>query len=231
MGSNSAGILGRTKQCLDRQGVRATVLKAVCLVVDYVFDLRRGTDTCTWVPLGGLTIQGANKDRGTEYQPTRVMPLRKLFRTLRPMIPPDSVLVDLGCGKGRVLLVASELGFKKVRGVEFAHELIEIARKNCSAQRAATKLDTEYEIVESDVVQYAIREDENIFFMANPFDEMVMRQVLRNITASVQASHRQVFIIYNNPVCSRTIEQDRDYAKLQEYRYCGHRFAVYSNRL
>ncbi len=115
---------------LRQQGLVGTMLKVVGIGVERWFDVRYGTDTCTRSQLDDLTIDSANKDKGMRYEPTRVMPLIRLFPALRKMMPANSVLVDLGCGKGRVLLLASHWGFREVRGVEFAQELCEIAKKN-----------------------------------------------------------------------------------------------------
>jgi SAM-dependent methyltransferase len=42
----------------------------------------------------------------------------------------DFEFVDYGSGKGRVLMLAAEQGFRKATGIEFAGELVEVARKN-----------------------------------------------------------------------------------------------------
>jgi predicted RNA methylase len=133
--------------------------------MDYLYDLNYGTDTITQRELDYLTIESENKERGVRYQPTRVMLLRKLFEKIRPIIPADPVLVDFGCGKGRVLLVASEFGFKEARGIEFSPELCKIARDNCAIYRKRTGTSTDFQIIEADVTNYRINSNENIFFM------------------------------------------------------------------
>ena len=44
----------------------------------------------------------------------------------------DYALVDIGCGKGRVLMMAAEYPFRKVVGVELDPGLAEVARRNLS---------------------------------------------------------------------------------------------------
>jgi len=208
----------------------ATATKLWVLMADHLYDLRHGIDTCKGSPLEGLTIGGENKERGTRYQPTRVVPLRKLFRLVEPLVPSNSVLVDLGCGKGRVLLVASEFGFKEVRGVEFAHELCEIAKKNCAVFKARKHFKPDWRIIEADVTQYTIEPDETVFFMFNPFDEIILQKVLDNIATSLQMRPRKILIIYYNPRAAETIERRADFTRLQEYNFWGYNFKVYSNR-
>ncbi len=208
----------------------ATATKLWVLMADHLYDLRYGIDTCKSSALEGLTIGSENKERGTPYQPSRVVPLRRLFRLIQPLISANSVLVDLGCGKGRVLFVGLEFGFKEARGVEFAHELCEIAKKNCAVFKARRRFKADCRIIEADVTQYAIEPDETVFFMFNPFDEIILQKVLGNIEASLRMHPRKILIIYYNPRAAQIIEQRDDFTRLQEHNFWGYNFKVYSNR-
>jgi hypothetical protein len=70
-------------------------------MIDFFYDFRYGTDTYERIELDDLDIDGDKKSRAEFYQATHALPLRKLFKRLQ--IPPGRVLVDLGCGKGKVL--------------------------------------------------------------------------------------------------------------------------------
>src|SRR5437660_5385663 len=165
-------LVRRLYSSLRSQGIGATVFKLRALALDYLFDLKYGVETCSWSELPRLTVESDNKGRGYGYRPTRVLPLRLLFKSIRPMLAPGSVLLDIGSGKGRVLLVGSEFGFRAVRGVEFARELCQIAKRNIVRFRGKTGTPTEFEIIETDAAQYRIREDENVFILYNPFDDV-----------------------------------------------------------
>jgi len=223
-------LLQRLKSSLRNQGPRSTGVKLWVWASDHAFDLRYGLDTCKDASLEQLSIESENKEKGSCYQPTRVLPLRRLFQELQPLIPPESVLVDLGCGKGRVLLVALEFDFKAVRGVEFAHELCEIARKNYTAFQAKKPIRTDCQIIEGDVAAYAIRPDETVFFMFNPFDESILGRVLDNLAASLRARPRKVLIIYYNPRGAQVIECRPNFVRLREVNFWGYSFRVYANR-
>ena len=211
----------RVKKSLRRGGLWATIFKFYILIIDFYFDIKYGTDTIMLTKLDDLTIESDNKERGSHYEGTRVIPLRKLFNNIKLMIPVDSLFVDLGCGKGRVLLIASQFGFRQVRGVEFAHELCEIAKYNCAVYKSKTEVRTEFQIIESDVVDYVINTDENVFFMYNPFDEVVLRKVLNNITRSLKIEPRRAFIIYYNPKHGNFIEQHDNFVKSGDFDFWG----------
>lgn len=226
----SVSALERLKFSLRNQGLSATLGKLWGLVVDYWFEFRYGLDTCSCSELDGLTVAGDNKAKGYRYQPTRVRPLRRLFNAVMPMVPPESVLVDFGSGKGRVLLVAAESGFREVRGVEFAHELCEVARKNVARYKAKTGVETDFKIIESDAAKYIVSADENVFVVCNPFDETILGAVLDNIAASLRKQPRKVLILYYNPRWGHVIEQRNEFVRVERFNYWGLIFTVYSNR-
>lgn len=219
----------RAKNSFRKYGIRATIFKFYILIVDFYFDFRYGIDTFAGTTLDNLTIESDNKERGVKYQVTRVIPLRMLFNSIESMIPTDSRFVDFGCGKGRVLLVASQFGFSEVRGVEFAHELCEIARNNCAVYKAKTAASTQFQIIESDAVDYVINTDENVFFMFNPFDKVVLHKILDNIATSLKSHPRKTLIIYYNPAHGNFIEQHNSFVKSREFVHWGYNFTVYSS--
>lgn len=75
---------------------------------DLSFDLKHGTDTMGWRQLDGLDVVGQNKAHGLMYQPTQAHTLRRVFR--KSSLPPEGAFLELGCGKGRALILAAEYG-------------------------------------------------------------------------------------------------------------------------
>lgn len=220
--------LRRIRKVLS-QGPITAIAKLYIVLADHWFDFRYGTDTCGQVPLKDLSIRSENVERGVRYEPARVVLLRKLFRMIRPLASPDSACVDLGSGKGRVLLIASEFGFTAATGVEFAHELCEIAERNCQAYRRATGTQAEFRIIESDVVEYSIGANDNVFLMFNPFDDVITARVLQNLSASLKTHPRKILVcLYNSPFVD-LFERLPEYAKVIDRRYWGYHLVVYSN--
>ncbi len=223
-------IFQRLTSSLFGLGLKVTVARFCIILVDRWFDFRYGVDTCSFIELDKLTVVGNNKAKGVRYQPARILPVRRFFKTMRPILPDNSVIVDFGSGKGRILLIASEFGFQDARGVEFAHELCEVARKNCRRYKSATKVETQFRIIETDAVKYEIRPEENVFMFYNPFDDAILNAVLDNISASIDKQQRRVFIIYYHPKWARIIEDRNNFICLQKLNFWGYKFYVYSNR-
>lgn len=212
---------------LEERGVIGTCKILLSYVIDSFFDIKHGTDTFSWVELENLGIDHQKKETAEKYQPTNARAMRNLFKKIA--IPPNKVLVDLGCGKGRVLLIASEFGFREVRGIELSPVLCDIAKKNCSNYKDRTGTKTSFQIIQSDVLDYEFKDDEEIFFMFNPFNGEVLRDVLQRITESFLRRKRKIWIIYRYPVHREIIENNQYFKKTKEYQFLGHDFMVFTN--
>ena len=75
--------------------------------------------------------------------------------------------------------MASEFGFKETGGIEFSSLLCDIAVKNCTMYKEKTQTNTNFFIVNSDVLDYRINGDEEVFFFANPFDDITPILVIK----------------------------------------------------
>lgn len=226
-------LLHRLKLILHGHGVRGVAAKLLGKALDGAFERRYGIDTLALTKLDGLTIVAGQPDEGIFYEGSRVMPLRGLLRALRdaPPIEPEGALVDLGCGKGKVLLVAAECGVAKIRGVEFARELCQIARANWEKLRVKTGSTSEVEVIDADAGAYPIRPDETTFFLFNPFGAEVLARVLANIAHSVRRHPRRVRIIvtYLCPHFRGVFDQQTEFTFDREIVSWAYNFSVFSN--
>jgi predicted RNA methylase len=183
---------------IRRKGVVQTVKIGTSISLDLLFDLRYGTDTIRWVEKAALDTTSGNKQLSAPYQATKARPLLRLLDTLA--LPKDAVFVDIGSGKGRVLLIASAYGFRKVIGIEFSRSLCEIARSNVELFSKKVPLKSPIEVIEADATKYWFEPSERVFYMYNPFDAPVLAQVLANLRASLEINPRKIWLIYNTPM-------------------------------
>lgn len=222
-------VIQRAFKSLRDAGVGGTLAKLVCPHFDRKFDRDHGTETCGIKEVKAMKIESANRDHSARYEPSRVLPLRRMFPIIRQMMPPESVLLDFGCGKGRVLLLAAEHGMR-ARGIEFAGELCGVARANVTAFNSRTGNKNEISVIKGDVTEYAIRPDETVFFLFNPFAPVIFEKVLANLEASLQAHPRKILIVICLPSDEyhRTVESRRAFTLAAKHRFWGCNFAVYS---
>jgi len=167
---------------------------------EFYFDLRHGTDTTSVVEVDDLDIANADKRNVYKYQASNYYILRKLLNSLK-MDFSSSVLVDFGSGKGRVLLVALEYGFKRLIGVEISQVLCNIFEDNLRIYRGNKNKykGTEVEIINMDASKYQIPYDADIFCFYNPFGRDIFEKVIENINESLKLHKRSIYILYIKP--------------------------------
>jgi SAM-dependent methyltransferase len=210
---------------LQEKGISRTLSIMLNRMFDFHFDWKYKTDTRNKISLHDLNVTGENKEHGSFYQPTMALSFNRLLDTIP--LPQESVLVDFGCGKGRVLLLAVLRGIQKAVGIEFSPELCAIARNNVSIVEQATGSRLDITVIEDDVTHYKIEDDQNVFFLFNPFDDVVLEAVVENIQQSLQRKPRQIAIIYYNPVHSHIL--DNSFLPKNGYLIGGEEYMLYVN--
>jgi SAM-dependent methyltransferase len=122
-----------------------------------------------------------------------------LFEQIMQALPVDFsqfTFVDLGCGKGRVLLMASDYPFKKIIGVEFMPDLHRAAQKNIANYSNDRQRCRKIETVCIDARDFQFSLDPLVVYLFNPFSESTFAQVLENMRRSVEQTPRPVHIAY-----------------------------------
>jgi SAM-dependent methyltransferase len=185
---------------IRRYGVCATVKKSL----EYLtykkdpFDRTHGTDTGRIEPLWRLHVTSPNKRFAVRYQTTDGSDFLEALRSLC-LDPAKFLFIDLGCGKGRPLLIAAKCGFRRVIGVEFAHDLAEIAQSNIRVTNSKN-----ITVIEGDVAEFQFPDNPIVLYMFNPFTVEIMERVLENLRSS---SLTKLYVIYTNPTCFKLLDQ------------------------
>jgi len=120
--------------------------------------------------------------------------------------PQTFTFVDLGCGKGRALLVASEFPFRHVVGVELSPKLAKIARKNAQIMKGRFPGRTAIAVKEGDVCAFQIPPGNNVVYLYNPFSEETLLRVIAMLEAAIAAEQREVYLVYMYPCFTDCID-------------------------
>ena len=107
--------------------------------------------------------------------------------------------IDLGAGLGRALLLASQLPFREVIGVELGESLVDVARRNIETWVAGNNAQCPISIVHQDALTYQFPPGPLLVFMDNPFGERITAQVLAHLVESAGHSGAPTDIIYVYP--------------------------------
>jgi predicted RNA methylase len=164
------------------------------------FDVEHGTDT------GGL-ITGADLASGhpsdhfiegyAAVPPSRFQNIVARWQTSNPPHAlADYTFVDLGCGKGRAVLLASELGFREVIGIELNPSLATIAKANADIWTAAGKSRCPIRIEQADAAEFSWPVGPSVVFLYNPFGATIMQRVLNWLAAAFRDRPDDLEILY-----------------------------------
>jgi hypothetical protein len=176
--------------------MRGTLETILIIIYDLIFSLKFNIKIKESTPLELLNIDSGNKIHAIPYQGCSYYYFKMAFRNL-PLDITRSSMIDFGSGKGNVLLMAYNLGIKKVLGVEFAKELVEEGNKRI-IKKLGKNYNSKIKIIHRDAVNFEIPTDYNVFFFYNPFDSVVFEKVLFNIDRSLEIKKRKIFLIYIN---------------------------------
>ncbi|MDB6107093.1 MAG: hypothetical protein JWO52_7092 [Gammaproteobacteria bacterium] len=124
--------------------------------------------------------------------------IRAALRTL-PVLE-SFAFVDLGCGKGRPLIVASEFGFRDIVGVELSESLARVARRNAALLQRRLPGRVPIRVQVHDASTYSYPGGDLAVFLYNPFPEAVVDRVIAQLESLLISGPRRIFVIYYNPV-------------------------------
>jgi SAM-dependent methyltransferase len=181
------------------------------------FDTEFGVRTSGLVAGRHLTTGHRHDRHATAYFGVAPSVFRSLVRRWRRTVPAarvgETTFVDLGAGMGRAMLLASEIGFRSVIGVELHAGLARIARRNLKAWRAKGRERSRMRVVESDAVEFGLPDGPLVILLFNPFGAAVLRRLLKAWKKELAGRERQVDILYVNPEQEAVLESERGWTR------------------
>jgi SAM-dependent methyltransferase len=143
------------------------------------------------------------------YQPIPPQQFREIMSALSAHLPPDTdfsqfTFIDIGAGKGRALLLASEFAFRRIIGVELLPELVEIARENAREfERRGMRCGIE--LVCEDAINFNFPDEPIVVFLFNPLPRAALQTLIQNLERSLHQNPRPVYVAYANPIFEQII--------------------------
>jgi hypothetical protein len=171
-------------------------------LVRHPFDLEFGVRTSGLVA-GRDLRQGRAQDRHlTAYYAIAPSVFRSMivrWCRCRPPAPIDEfTFIDVGAGMGRAMLLAAQLPFKAVLGVELHPTLARIARRNLAGWRAQERTCAPTRLYCRDAARFKLPPGPCVAFLFNPFAGPVMRRVLREWNGQLEKAPRPFDLLYVN---------------------------------
>lgn len=183
------------------------------------FDVEHGTDTSGLIAAEDLQDSRRRKSiHNTGFYATAPSMFHQAFARMDIEFG-RFTFIDLGAGKGRTMLLASNLPFQRVLGVEFIPELHAIATRNISAYQPAARRCHDVQCILSDARDFVFPPVPLVIFMWHPFVGPVFERVMANLEDSLCRDPREVYLVYLKPKFEHLVERVSSLHKLWESRF------------
>ena len=174
------------------------------------FDAEHGTETGALIP--GEDLQtGHRHDRYiTAYHGTAPSLFAKViahWRTVAIHPVQQTAFVDIGAGKGRAMLLASQMPFRRIVGVEL-HPMLAASMRSNVEHWQATHRTSPMRIEEADAMRLRMPAGPCCLFLFNPFDLVLMDRFLDRLTRQFAGREQDLDLLYINDEQKQLIQQE-----------------------
>ncbi|GAC1365332.1 MAG: hypothetical protein NVSMB3_13900 [Acidobacteriaceae bacterium] len=192
------GVLGAARMMLGglRQGTAAAAKV-------HPFDVEHGVETSGLI--GGAELPGghAHDVFSTAYfgvPPSRFRGLLERWRRTEGVRPVEQyAFLDVGCGKGRALLLAAETPFREVVGVELNPELAAVARINVARWSELGRTRCAARVECGDATEMKLPSGPLLVYLYNPFRAEVLRRLLTRLDGWAGENEGGLDLLYLYP--------------------------------
>ena len=182
------------------------------------FDLEFGVQTSGLVSGRHLKAGHAHDRHNTAYYgvaPSIFRDICERWRRSQPAFPMESYsFIDLGAGMGRGMLLAAEMPFREVIGVELNPELSAIAEKNLAAWAASSRARCPMRIHAQDATEFEFPGSPCVVFLFNPFSAAVLRRLIKRIERDFRDRPGQLDLLYVNHESERVLARHVGFARI-----------------
>ena len=151
----------------------------------------------TWDKLLQIKTTGRDDSNSDQYrypyEPTPYPVLERLANS--GFIRKKDVVIDYGCGKGRVDFFLSYQTKAKTIGIEYDERIYQgaIANQNTAVSGAKTR----FELVKAE--SYVVPQEVNRCYFFNPFSVELLRSVMARILESYYENPREILLFFYYP--------------------------------
>ncbi len=177
------------------------------------FDTAHGVDTSGLISRRHLRSDHVHDRFNTAYW--GVAP--SLFRTALahwedslgalPAHLSDFVFLDLGSGKGRALMLASDFPFTRIVGLELSPKLAQIAQGNLAIWLAAPHLCDQVEVICTDAFEYPLPDDPLLIYLFNSFTAPLVKLLVERLRLLRASQSSPIDVIYVSPFHAAAFDQ------------------------
>jgi predicted RNA methylase len=151
----------------------------------------------TWDKLLQIKTSGRDASNSDQYrypyEPTPYSVLERLANS--GLIRKSDVVLDYGCGKGRVDFFLSYQTKANTLGIEYDERIYQGVLEN--KKTAVSRAKTEFVLARAE--EYEVPAEVNRYYFFNPFSVELLRKVMVRIIQSYYEKPREVFLFFYYP--------------------------------
>jgi SAM-dependent methyltransferase len=225
-----------------REGRGAATLQLLTTLTEFVRDStperrrqRYGDTEYDWdhrVNTTSATVGWRDRLLGafhSPYQPTESVLFHEMIGALCQQARidfHDYAFLDLGSGKGRTLLMASDYCFRRIVGVELLPALHQTAQENLGRYHNESQKCFAVESICADATEFPFSAEPTVLYLFNPFPESGLRRMIANLEQSLHAHPRGVYVLYHNPLLEYVLSESAALEKIGG----THQYSIYGSR-
>jgi len=187
--------------------------------VQYDWDYRVNTTSAT--------VGWRNRLLGmfhSPYQPSEPALFHEMLSSLKIDFR-EFTFIDLGSGKGRVLLMAADYPFRRIMGIELLLELHRVAQENLRQYKSNSQRCFTLKTICGDAREFTFPLEPTVLYLFNPLPEAGLLQVIRSVDRSLREQPRPLYVLYHNPLLDHVLANCGGLRKLSG----THQYHVYGN--
>jgi hypothetical protein len=147
------------------------------------------------------------------YQPTEPALFQEMMAHLEVNFQ-DFTFVDIGSGKGRVLLMAADYPFRRILGIELFFALHQVAQENLATYKNHSQKCFALEVTCADARSFVFPAEPLVVYLFNPLPAPALIDMTANLVHSLSQSPRTVYVVYHNPLLEHVIARQPAFKKI-----------------
>ncbi len=181
---------------------------------DVEYDWDKRVDTT------GATVDWRDRLLGmfhSPYQPTEPALFREMVESLLSNAKIDFrelTFIDIGSGKGRVLLMAADYPFRRILGVELLPELHRAAKENIGKYKSDSQQCFSIDCLLGDASEFVFPPEPTVLYLFNPLPESGLVTLISNLEQSLRENPRPVLVLYHNPLLEHVLTRSAGFEKI-----------------
>jgi SAM-dependent methyltransferase len=176
--------------------------------IEHPFDTQFGVDTSGYIGARELAVKHAHDAFNNGYSAIAPSVFREAMRRWRKTLDSSRSciesysFVDVGAGKARPVLLAAELPFRKVIGVEINPALVTIAQWNAEKWRREGHARAPMRVVCADAAAFRWPRTPLLVYLYNPFERELVERLINRLRTAFDKGPHPLDVLYVNPVHS-----------------------------